>query len=51
MVITRSQKAKFIINKAILEIEWLSRFLKAYSSSESTDRGNKFRRLMYIEEL
>jgi hypothetical protein len=49
-MITRSQKAKFIINKAIFEIEWLSRFLKNYSSSESTASGNKFRRLMYIRE-
>ena len=49
-MITRSQKAKFIINKAIFEIEWLSRFLKNYSSSESSGRAYKFRKLIYFGE-
>jgi len=49
-MITRSQKAKFIINKAIEEIEWLSRFLKWSTPERSTVKANKIRKLMYLEE-
>jgi len=49
-MITRSQKAKFIINQAIEEIEWLSRFLKWATPDLTTVRANTFRKLMYLEE-
>ena len=49
-MITRSQKAKFIINQAIEEIEWLSRFLKWSTPQQSSVMANTFRKLMYLEE-
>ena len=52
MVITRSQKAKYNINNAIYEIEWLIRLFKTpwwplvYTN---TAHGIKMRKLFYLE--
>ena len=48
MPITRSQKSKFIINKAIYEINWLANFLRCQPLEFYSPSATKMSKLMYI---
>ena len=47
-IITRSQSAKYNINKSIRLIEWLVNLLKNYTEDEVTPHGNKYRKMFSI---
>ena len=48
--ITRSQAAKYNINKSINEIEWLAKFLNVVPETQSTPLANKYRKMFYLQE-